>query len=377
MVFALGGQAALEQLEQGPFDVIVSDMRMPGIDGATLLARAQESHPGAVRIVLSGYSEVQAALRAVPVAHQFLSKPCSADELRGVIERACGLRALLCDESIRSAVGGLRSLPSAPTAYAALTDLLRDPVASAEDVARIVERDMAMCAKVLQLVNSAFFGLGRRITSVAEAVVYLGMVAVRDVVLSVEAFRAFRDDAGDPNSAAALQRHSLAVAGIASEIIRERGPAQAQDAFMAGMLHDIGKLVLATQRPLEFAEIVAAARAEGLPTHVVAERRHGATHAEVGAYLLGLWGLPYTVVEAVAHHHAPSRAGSHGLDVVVAVHVADALAHEHVGQLAPGEGSSEASPGLAVDFLEELGVADRLPAWRALAADHALGEGEQ
>jgi putative nucleotidyltransferase with HDIG domain len=363
MVFALGGESALRELDAGPFDVVVSDMRMPGIDGAMLLRLVQERHPETVRIVLSGQTEVESALRVVPVAHQFLAKPCDRDELRSSIERACLSRELLADEAVRRAVSGAEALPSAPALHAALTEKLGDPDVAVEDVVALIETDIAMAAKLLQVVNSSFFGLGRRITSLREAVVYLGMAPLRALALAAGAFRAF-DSTGEIEgfSVEALEAHSVLVARLASQLLPDRR--EAEDAFAAGILHDIGKLVLAAYEPEQLAGMLAAARESARPLHAVERDHMGATHAEIGAYLLTVWGLPYRIVEAVAHHHAPSRLAGATFDAAAAVYIANLLVAEQE-RLGDGTGS-----GVVFDeaYLAELGVAGQLDSWRRLAA---------
>ena len=192
LAFAPGGETALALMEASPFDVIVSDMRMPGIDGAALLCRVREKYPQVVRIVLSGHTELSTALRVVPIAHQFLAKPCDAQMLRVAIERACHLRALLSDEHIRRTVAALGDLPSLPRTYEALTQALADPDTSLQKVAKIIEQDVGISAKVLQLVNSAFFGVSHSMTNIQSAVSYLGINTLKSLVLSVEIFRAFQ-----------------------------------------------------------------------------------------------------------------------------------------------------------------------------------------
>ena len=191
VAFAHGGEAALALMEAASFDVIVSALRMPGIDGAALLDRVRKEHPQVVRIILSGSTELSTALRVVPIAHQFLAKPCDIKTLRVAVERACHLKALLHDNSIRRTVGGLEGLPSVPRTYHALTLALADPDTSIEKIARIVELDLGISAKILQLVNSAFFGAARSITNIQSAVGYLGISTLKSLVLSEEVFRVF------------------------------------------------------------------------------------------------------------------------------------------------------------------------------------------
>src|SRR5262249_35044517 len=156
---ATGATEALAELKIAPVDIVISDMRMPGLDGASLLAKIKEDYPATARLILSGHAERDAILRALPVAHQFLSKPCDATVLRTAIERTCDLHRLLEDEAIRQVVGRLDRLPSVPQTYVELTEAASRPGASTSDFATIIERDPAMSAKVLQLVNSAYFGV--------------------------------------------------------------------------------------------------------------------------------------------------------------------------------------------------------------------------
>ncbi|MEA2445131.1 MAG: hypothetical protein QOJ12_2423, partial [Thermoleophilales bacterium] len=191
VMFATSGREALVRLGTGHFDVVVSDMRMPVMDGAALLAEVQARHPATVRIVLSGYTELNVAVRAASVAHLFLAKPCGSRELMATIDRACALRDLLADGALLEAIGAASTLPSVPDVYARLNEALADPATSAPAVAAILEQDMAMSAKVLQLVNSAFFQLDRSVTNVSEAVSYLGLPTLKVLALSVSTFEAF------------------------------------------------------------------------------------------------------------------------------------------------------------------------------------------
>jgi HD-like signal output (HDOD) protein len=362
-VFVPSGQAALAELETAPFDVLVADLQMPGMDGMTLLAAVKERYPNVVRIVLTAHTELQAAVRALWVAHLFLTKPCDAPTLQLAVERACSLQALLADDVLKRQVSGIASLPSLPRAFAALTRALAEPEVSLKRVADIVQQDVGMCAKILQIANSGFFALPRQVTNVQAAIGVLGTNMLKNLVLSVEVFRAFEGGRRAGFALEELHRHGLVAAAIARRLLPDRQ--QAEDAFMAGMLHVVGRLVLATRLPDEFSKVLEMARAQGCPLHEVERERLGVTHAEVGAYLLGLWSLPYPIVEAVAHHHEPRRVPHRGFDLVTAVHVACVLAREQTRR----EGDPE--PVLDQAMLEELGVGAQLTAWRALAAEQA------
>jgi len=323
MSFVSSGEAALAELDHRPCDVVVSDMRMPGMDGATLLQHVQERSPGTVRIVLSGYAEHGAVVRSLPAAHQFLSKPCDADALIAVIGRACRLQALLKDETLRRVAGRLDTLPSAPKIYTELTQAMaRDDVTSAK-LARIVESDPAMAGKILQLVNSAYFGLARRITSIDQAVTYLGIDVLKGLVLNAHVFQMARLSSTKLLSMNDLQAHSLHVARLAGLAVQ---PLLREVAFAAGIVHDVGKIVLASGMPDQFEASVKLAAVEKCPGHQAERTVVGISHAEIGAYLLGIWGLPFEIVEAVAYHHAPASVTCGNRDVLAAIHAIDALA---------------------------------------------------
>lgn len=357
--FVAGGEAALTLLDETPFDVIVSDLKMPAMDGTALLERVRERHPQVVRILLSEYADLEAAFRAAQVAHQFLLKPCDAEMLRVAIDRALSLQSILAGEALASMVGALGELPSAPRLYVALTRALANPDSSMEDIARVVEQDVAISAKILQLVNSAFFGLARNISSVQHAVSYLGVNILQSLVISVEAFRIFTGgDEIEGFSIEEFEGHSQLTAGIARKF--DLPEHLAEPAVVASLLHDVGKLVLATRASVRFQEALRAARKARKPLYQMESSLYGVTHAEIGAYLLGLWGLPTPVTEAVAHHHAPSRVPHQGFDAVAAVYVANTLAH----QVSP---SSLPAEPIDLALLEHLGVADRYPAWQETA----------
>jgi HD-like signal output (HDOD) protein/CheY-like chemotaxis protein len=364
MHFALGGEAALRACEEGSFDVVVSDMRMPGMDGATLLGHIRDRYPGTARIVLSGYSEAALATRAVPMAHRFLAKPCSASELQSTIERVCALQDLVCTPEIRKIVGTVGELPSLSSTYTSLTQAVRDPNSSISQVALIIERDVAMSAKVLQLVNSAFFGLAQKVTTVQNAAAYLGMETVKNLALASEAFRVFVPDSRVPQSVCeSMQLHAHRTADIAGMLAVE--PKIRDVTVVAALLHDIGSLFLASAMPDKFSSARSIASERGCKIFEAEEELLGTSHAEIGAYLLGLWGIPNLAVEAIAYHHHPTRIPHSVFDSTVAVYVADLLAHQMEAPL-PGVESPELHESDRA-CLEELGILSRLADFRERA----------
>jgi putative nucleotidyltransferase with HDIG domain len=328
MHFAESGAKAIEALERAHFDVVVTDMRMPGMDGAELLQVVRDRWPDAIRIVLSGYAELQQVVRLVPYAHQYYSKPCEAGQLENLIERCLQLHELLHQPTLRAVVGRVSKLPSIPKVYAQLQQLLTSDDASVHQVARLISTDAAIAAKLLQLVNSAFFRLARRITGIEQAVNHLGFGAIRNLVLSAEVFSSWPGQGAKcVLSLDKLQSHVHKVAAAARALVAETPP-KADDALLAGLLHDIGYWVLSNECQAELTQSVALAVAENIPLYQAETRIIGASHAQVGAYLLGLWGLPYPVIEAVAHHHTPESVAQSEFDPLAAVAIAHALLPE-------------------------------------------------
>lgn len=323
MEFVDSGAQAIEQMRQRPFDVLVTDMRMPGMDGAALLEAVSGQWPQTIRIVLSGYAELEQTVRLVPFAHQYLSKPCQPQQLENVVERCLLLHQLLNQPDLRAIVGRIRKLPSLPSVYVALQDIARDERTTLSDVAKLVAADPALAARVLQIVNSAFFRLAKRISNIEQAVSYLGFNAIRNLAMSVEIFSQWPGGAGPGLDVNRLQSHVHAAAAAASALTAKTP--MADDSMLAGLLHDIGYWILAQECPQELSGAVRLAVSSGIPLHAAETQIMGASHAEIGAYLLGIWGLPYSVVEAVAHHHQPERVTQANFDVLAAVVIAHSL----------------------------------------------------
>lgn len=367
MAFMNNGDDALTRLSAEAHDVIISDLRMPGMDGASLLEAVRDRHPGVVRIVLSGHAEMGMVARAAATAHRLIAKPCDTEDLARVIERSCALQDLATRvERDRGAIAAT-ALPSVPRLYAELTDLLSTGTAGVADAARIVECDIAMSAKVLQLANSAYFGRRSPVTRVAQAVAYLGLEALRALVLQAGALTQFsvhsRIDGFDLE---ALHRHCSVVARLATKLARDTGTGE--DILTAGLLHDIGLLVLASQDPDGLGDDLAIAHAENRPIDQVEHERHGVTHAEVGAHVLALWGLPHTVTEAVAGHHGGPWLKL-PFDSVGIVYIANALIEEAHAKHTPG---SLPATNLDQEYLQQAGVAGQLEDWRELATRQYL-----
>jgi len=379
--FAGGGEEALTVLAAEPFDVIVTDMRMPGMDGAALLQEVVERYPNMLRLVLSGQSDLESVVKSAGVTHQYLSKPCSIDALKNAVNRAVSLHELLADPALKHVLSQMRSIPSVPPLYVELTHCLQSKGASIEKASAIIQKDMGMSAKVLQVANAALFGSAGRVGSVADAVVYLGLDTIRTLLLTLHAFSEFQPRAASHFSMPLLWRYSLATGALAERIIQllpaQLLPAQSLPAAggahgqmrMIGLLHDVGRLVLASNVAEEFERAYQLAVEKEI-VHWEAEREvFGTTHAEVGAYLFGLWGLPESIVEAVAYHHTPARCPHPGSAMLTALHVASVLAAATLGYDATLNCSEP-----DIEYLSGMDLAGRLPEWRELCRQTAADE---
>ncbi|MDX1690031.1 MAG: response regulator [Acidimicrobiia bacterium] len=350
--YATSGPEALDLLEEEPAEIVVSDLLMPGMDGLDLLRAVRDRHPETVRIVLSGHADLESTMKLTGVAHQYLSKPCESEVLRDVVRRASGLRAKLTSPALVDLMSRMDRLPGTPPIYGELMALVRSPDASLARIGRIVARDPAMTAKVLQLVNSAFFGLRRSVSDPIQAVALLGIDNLVALVLGAHIFSTMRGAASAGIDLERTYRETLTVAVAAKEIGRaeHRNRDQQGEYYLAGMLHDCGRLVLAANMPDRYSELTG--RDAGVSLSEAEFAVFGATHEDVGAYLVGLWGLPDAVVEAAAFHHDPSEAPSRVFGPLAAVHVARAVVE-----------AGDAPPELDWDYLKLIGVEHLADDW--------------
>lgn len=365
MFFVEDGQSALNILEQYPIEVIISDMLMPGMDGAELMVQVWKRFPHVIRIMLSGDSDQQRILRSVVPTHQFLLKPCDAETLKHTVDRAYQLQKLLKNDDIAKIVNGIVKLPSVPTLYTRLLQEIQSDNPSMETISEIIAQDLTMSARILQLVNSAFFNLPNHIKNPRQAVNLLGLNNIQALVLYVNLF------SGDENikgvngfSLKEIWNHSLKVANLARKILslEPHTKEQAGDAFFIGLLHDLGLLILA-QVPQYHSIVLSSKKGFESKEQITQEYELlGTSHAEVGAYLLGIWGLPDHFVETVAFHHHPSLLEGGPNMALTALHVAESLIGSDCD-------SSEGSERLDNDYLAATALQAKLPEWLRLCLE--------
>jgi len=363
LIFAEGGAAAIKILQQHAVDVVVSDMRMPIMDGAQLLEEARHLCPSAARVILSGYANDEVILRTVGPAHQYLAKPCDSAALIKTITSAMDLRTLLASSDLRMLVSGLESLPSPPIIFSRLISKLKDKGVTTHAIAEIINEDVALTAQILKITNSAFFGLPTQITSVEHALHFLGFETINALVAMAGFGGKFHGDAAAMASLNAIRQRSLAIGTLAKKIAKIEGlsPTMVDHAYCAGVLCHVGNLLLIDRWPEKYTKVLAIHLRKGVDITKVERETFGSSHAELGAYLLGLWGFSDEIVEAIAYHHVPSQCTRQQVGVLTVVHVAQALIDEETDRV--GAQSIPHSP-LDMQYLCDLGLEQRPSVWK-------------
>lgn len=337
------GQKALQMLSMAPYDFVVSDMRMPGMDGAQLLEKVSELYPSTVRIMLSGYSDLEAAKRATFVAHQWIAKPCDPETLRNILDRICQIRNALPNDEIKSVVGHIKSLPTPPKIFMRIKALLKEEDSEMRSVAALIEEDPSLTAKILQISNSSFFVHGNPATTLEAAITRLGIDVVCSIVLLAESFSQIDENCGF--SVEQEQMNSLATARLASSLVPQD---KKDETLLGGLLHDIGKMMLYKLSP-DSMQDYCHKRTSGAANLELEKKLFGADHTQLAGYLLHLWNFPYSLIDDVASHHSPERLLSDSFTPGAAIYVAD--------QLISGSEVDE-------KFIEHFDLKDKIVKWR-------------
>ena len=369
MTFAPGGKQALAILEQRPFDVVLSDMRMPEMDGSQLLEIVRRTYPGIMRIILSGHSDEDLIMKSVKSAHQFLSKPCEKQTLISAVSRAGYLNNILQPSGLKDRLGGIECIPSLPSLYGEMMSDMDCGSESADSVGRIIEQDMGMTAKVLQLVNSSFFGIHRHRSRVREAVAFLGIDIMKHLALDMNVFSRF-NRALPIVGVDEIHDHCIRTAGIAKQIAGggKMNVKTADNAVICAFLHDIGRLLMAEYFSDQYERAIRLAGQEQMTVPEAEQAVFNVTHAEIGSYLLGLWGLPDMIVEGIAFHHSPARAAPQNMKLAGLIHTADLIEH-HVSQ---GESLDRCMDKIDPVFRQKQGMSEKVAQWLAIA-DNRVG----
>jgi HD-like signal output (HDOD) protein/CheY-like chemotaxis protein len=369
MFFAEGAKEALEIMEEVKIDAVISDMRMPGMDGAQLLTEIQKKHPHTIRIMLTGQADEESVLRTVGVVHQFLAKPCDPDKLKEILRRTGALQDLLTDGTLKDIVSKLGSLPSLPSTFSELQDAMADPEVEIDLIASIIEKDVAMSAKILQLVNSSFFGLFTSVDTPERAVSLLGLDTIRALVLGVGIFSQIELP---PTlvSAETLWTHSLMVGKLANKIamLETNDKEIISNSFLTGILHDVGKLVLVANLPDQYCSVIDLARKENITLRDAELQVIHSCHGDIGAYLAGLWGFNISIVEGIGFCHQLEEYSADVFTPALAVHAANVIYYIHRPDDAIG-----ATDPFNSSIVNEIVGTERFEVWKN-ACDTILGQ---
>lgn len=353
--------AALRIILDKPVDILVTETMLPGMNGLEFLELVRQRFPHIIRILLSGHVDRDVVLKSIGIAHQYLAKPCDDAELKATINRAYMMRGFLPDETLKSLVTRISALPSLPRLYVEINRELNSKDPSIAKIAEIVSRDLSVSAKLLQLVNSSFFGMPQPVTQPQKAVGLLGLDLVQAVVLASGVFAAFKEVTQAGFSIDRLWNHAFRTGALAKAIAEsENVPPPVPDyAHMAGLLHDVGCVLLAAHLPDAYVAAMKMASDQNIPIYMAEKDILGISHAELGAYLLGLWGLSDHIILAAAYHHSPKAADCEGLTPLTFVHAANIL--DTAGTA--GSVHPENLVGLDWDYLEELNLSARIAEW--------------
>ncbi len=370
MLFAGSGQEALDLLAKQEVHAIVSDMRMPGMDGSELLRQVFLKYPEVIRFALSGYSSHEKDSRLTAPTHQFLMKPCDGKILVEALERALAARSFVPNTTILKKLMSLENLPVLPMVYSQITTELNQGDPSPKRIGEIVAKDVGLSANILKLVNSSFFGLRQHVATPQQAVIILGTSVIRSAIISLHIFQTFERMHCGQFSFQMLWNHCIRASAIgrAIAVAEGMGRGEADDACTATLLHDVGKLLLCATCGEECAQVLEEVRRSNRRVSDVEREQLGMTHAEIGAYLLGLWGLPEAVVQAIANHHSQSPQ-SQGRSIEDVVYFANVIDHRMFVF-----NEQYAKPTLDPTRLQNIGGMGKLAQWEQAVMGLNLGQ---
>jgi HD-like signal output (HDOD) protein len=365
--YAENAKQALEVMQQSAVDIVVSEIRLAGRPGSDLLKEVKLHYPSITRLLFSGRALRTPAQEIVHHAHQFIPKPCDRVQLINILERVFQLRALLNNTAIEEMISSLGTLPSLPSTYQQMITALQSDATSVKDIGKIVAQDIGMSAKILQMVNSAFFGLPQQIASAEHAVTLLGIETVTNLALSAGVFTQLDPAVMSEFHLEQLWQHSQLVSGLVQRLSQETGmdQQQRQIPILAGLMHDLGKLLLATNDSEEYRRILQQAEQEQAPLHVIESESLWCNHAAIGAYLMGLWGLPFSAVEAVALHHSGDEQSLERIDCLI-VYAANLL----VNRVKMAQSRNHYS----TDRLEALLTPEDFKKWTSISEEYLNGK---
>ena len=258
----------------------------------------------------------------------FLSKPLDVDELKQNIDDIINLKKDFESNTFINKLDGILELPSIPYIYIKKKKKLSSVETSFKEIGKIISEDISMTAKILQIVNSAFFGIPQKIGNVEQALKYLGFNQIKSLVLYIKIFSMLNLNVSKKTNVNMLWQHSLCSAVISSEIARLNNfpRSDVEDAYFAGLLHDIGKIILLKLD--DYSDNIGYFNSEYKDVLESEKERFGIDHSQVGKYILGIWNLPENIVQCVGDHHIIDNIPGNNLNLIEIVSIANKISNE-------------------------------------------------
>ncbi len=369
---ALTGAQALEIARKQPIDVALLSASAPNTDVIEVANTLTQINPKLIVFILA--PDAKSSDQAYSSGrHQWHPKNAPAFTLVAAVNRMTSLVSWLSNNTTLELVSGIHGLPTIPSNYQGVLRTINSPNSTIQDIGTAMEKDMGMTSRVLQVANSAIYGFSSKITSPTQAAQVVGVDTLKSLVRYTHVLNNFPQSATSNAVFDKVWSHSVGVAAVARKItlLHTKDETRAEEAFTAGLLHDIGKLVLMSIKPEDYKEVLRKATEGKSSVHLVERVKLGTTHSETGAYLLSLWGIPYSILEAVAWHHYPGECKDKEFSALTAVHIANVSEHRRTQDEDP-----KAMPALDERYLAEVGVAKEVEEWLKLKPDQPKRDGD-
>lgn len=363
MHFFQSSLEALAFLEKSYADVVVSDMKMPVMDGAAFLKLVSDKFPHIIRIILSGQADKEEIFRSIIPSHRYLTKPCDSEQLKSVINQAFRLKDSLASASLQKVITGIKKLPSLPQIYFELIETINNENINLKKVVEIIQKDVSISAQLLKLTNSSYFGFSRPISQLSQAVSFLGLDIIKSLVLCTSIFEQAKEENLKPIEK--IWEKSWRKGHLAKEIAEFAGVNNdtINESFTAGLLHACGELVLSINFPQQYEEYSTLAESER-------DCVFGTSQELIGASLLSTWGLPDSIIESIAFHNDPAITVNHQFSSLSALHLANTISLSEEGKYFLKESK------IKYDYLNQLQIPNDIESLLALIRDELI-EGDE
>ncbi len=328
MYFFTNPLEAFESLKENNVDVIITDMKMPEETGFELLSKVKKKYPGIIRIILTGYANKELIYSSFEVAHQLLIKPISAESIIAVVTQINIINTYIKNKELQNVINNLSYLPPLPEIYLELSKKIKDPESSLNDLAKIISRDPSLIADILKMVNSAYFGLSNKVFKISQAISFMGIDLIKDIILTSSIFKNLK---GTETQIAAIKKvyqHSSNVLkySIAISENLEMEDIDKNYIFITSMFHDLGKIVLIMNLGKKYEVLLnSAEKDKNLNLEELEIKYLSFTHSQVGAYILGLWGFSTKVIQSILFHHHPELSECTDSYLLGTIYLADYL----------------------------------------------------